>query len=250
MSPLSDQVSWRPPLTRTVKAILIANAALWLLFVVAIQWVGSAPAMELFRATMLHPAWEDPSSVWGGRVWQLLTYAWLHDISTPFHLLFNLLVLYFFGGTFELRWGRRAFLTFYLWCAAGAGILSGLAALVAPGLFGAPVIGASGAVLGFIAAYATLFPERPIYLWMMVPLKGKYLIPLTIGIDFLMFLPQTSSVAFAAHLGGLLTGWLLVTGFWRPRRLIAMIQDRSRRSSRRRSKLRVVREDERGPWIH
>lgn len=244
-----EQVSFRMPLTRAVKAIMIANGALWLLFVIAVQWVGSTSAVDAYRALMLHPASADPSSVWGGRVWQLVTYAWLHDSSSPFHVLFNMLVLYFFGGSFEQRWGTRAFVQFYLWCGVGAAVVSALAALVAPGLFGAPVVGASGAVLGLIAAYATLFPEQSVYLMAVLPLKGKYLIPLTIGIDFLMFLPQTSNLAFAAHLGGLLTGWLLVTGFWRPPRLIAMIRSRSLRARRRRG-LRVVGKDDRGPWIH
>ncbi|GMV41471.1 MAG: hypothetical protein AMXMBFR64_31870 [Myxococcales bacterium] len=242
-----EQVSFRMPLTPAVKAIMASAFAVWLLFVIAIQWVGSTGAGELYVGAMLHPATADPSSVWDGRLWQLVTYAWLHDLATPFHLLFNLLVLYFFGGTFEQRWGTRWFVQFYLICAAGAAVVSGLAAVVAPSLFGAPVVGASGAVLGLIAAFATLFPEQQIYLFMMLPLRGKYLIPLVIGIDLLMFLPQTSSVAFAAHLGGLLTGWLLVTGFWRPRRLIAMIRSRSLRARHRRG-LRVVGKDDR--WIH
>lgn len=232
---------------------MIANAAIWLFFVVAIVWVKSDLAAWAFTHLTLHPASADPFSVLRGEVWQLFTYMWLHDLRSPLHLGFNMLILYFFGVMFEQRWGRKGFLTFYVICGLGGAVVTVLASLLAPGLFGFPVIGASAAILGFLAAYATLFPENPIYLWMVLPIKGKILIPLTLGIDFLMFLTQSSDVAFAAHVGGILAGYLLVTGLWRPRLLLDIIPLKgTRRRGKGRRRMWVVRDDDddKGPWLN
>ncbi|NUN14782.1 MAG: rhomboid family intramembrane serine protease [Myxococcales bacterium] len=222
---------------------MVANFAVWLLVLVAAVWFHIAAAIDLYNLAALHPAWQDPQSVTGGYVWQLFTYMWLHDLGSPLHLLFNMLMLWLFGSHFEEKWGPRAFLQFYLLCGVGAAVFTVLLALAAPSLFGAPVVGASGALLGFISAFARIYPERKVYLWLAIPVSGKHLLWLTIGIDLLFFLSLRSQLAFATHLGGLLTGYLLVTGWWRPQKLISMIQTELGRRRRKSNRLRVVKPD-------
>ena len=77
-------------------------------------------------------------------------------------------------------------------------------------------MGLSGAILGLIAAFSLVFPRQPIYLFFILRIEGRWLLPLTIGMDTLLFLTQPGSFAYATHMGGLLMGYLLVTGYWRP----------------------------------
>ncbi len=236
-----------PPLTPVVLRIMVANFGIWFVTLLLIQWVHSGAVAIVFEHLVLHPAWGDLRAVWRGEVWQLYTYGWLHSLTSPLHVLFNLLVLWFFGPVLERQWGGRPFFVFYSLCLVGAALFTALAALVAPGLFGAPVLGASGAILGLVAAYALTWPHRTIYLWFVLPLRGIHLLWLTIGLDTLFFLTNPQGFAFATHLGGIATAALIVTGMWRPRRW-----NRAWRRWRRRggARFRVVRGGSRDPWIH
>lgn len=230
-----------PRVTPVVKALMISNFAIWLIVLIGAIWLRIPLLADVYNLSALHPAWRDPQSVVHGYIWQLLTYMWLHDLGSPLHLLFNMLMLWLFGSHFEQKWGGRAFFQFYLLCGIGAGLFSVLMALVSPDLFGSPVVGASGALLGFISAFARLYPDRKVYLWLAIPVSGRNLLWLTIGIDLLFFLSLRSQLAFATHLGGLLTGYLLVTGWWRPQKLIGMIRNEAQRRRRKSGRLRVVK---------
>jgi membrane associated rhomboid family serine protease len=196
--------------TRGMTALIVANCALWLLEVLALR--GGGAAADAVRGAML-----EPDRVFGGlRLWQLVTYQLLHDPQDPLHLLFNMLVLYSFGGLFERRWGTRDFLRFYLICGCAAGAVGALAAWVAPGLFGAgPIVGASGALAGLLMAFALIFPGQRVSIMMLATVQARQLVYAAVAIDAILFLTG-SHVAVMVHAGGFLTGWLLVTGRWRP----------------------------------
>jgi len=234
-------------MTPMVRRLLVVHGVIWLVTLVAVRWLGLPGARTVASALYLHPAWADPDTVLHGRIWQLLTYMWMHDLRTPLHILFNLLMLWMFGTVLEQRWGGRPLLVFYVLCGVGGAIVTVLAALIAPGLFGAPVLGASGAVLGLIAAFARTFPNQNIYLWFALPLPARYLIPLTIAIDLLFFLTNPLGMAFATHMGGLGAGWLLVTGRWRPSRMQRWF---GRIGLSRRRRIWVVGERGRDRWLH
>jgi membrane associated rhomboid family serine protease len=97
----------------------------------------------------------------GGRrlqPWRLIGYQFLHSREMFWHIIVNMFGLYFLGPGLERSWGSRKFLAFYLICGASGGILYSLLVRVGlPG--GGPMVGASGAVLGVIAACAILFPH-------------------------------------------------------------------------------------------
>lgn len=235
-----------------VTKILVVNAAVWLGFLVFAKFSVLQPAVWLFAHLRLDVGWASGTSLFGGEIWQLFSYMWLHDLDGPLHLLFNSVVLWMVGPMFERRWGAKAFLSFYLKCGVGAGVVSALFALISQANFGYPIVGASGAILGLVAAFGLLYSEQTLYLWFVVPVKAKWIIPLIVVLDLLMFFGGNSDFALAAHLGGLLTGYLLVTGLWRTPRLKARWELWKRKMRRRRSKIRLVRNspDERGPWIH
>lgn len=147
-------------------------------------------------------------------IWQLLTYALLH--GGLLHILFNGLGIWMFGGDVERVLGSRGFLRFFLVCVLGGGL-----AFVAGGLLSgatAPVIGASGGVMGLVLAFAMFFPERRVFIFPIpfpLPAWVMALLYALLNVYGALF-PGVSRVAYAAHLGGLVAGYLYLKGFIKP----------------------------------
>lgn len=191
------------PMTPVVRQLLIANAVLFLLPLVPgidrpllNTWLGLIPA-DVFAH---------------GHVWQLVTYMFLH--GGLFHILFNMLLLWMFGTSIEARWGSRDFATYYLVCGVGGALanwIAGPSSVV-------PTIGASGAVLGLLVAYALMYPDRVIHIWFVLPIKMKYFVWVLVAIDLFGALSGatgSSGTAHWAHLGGMATGFLFLKQDWR-----------------------------------
>lgn len=153
-----------------------------------------------------------------GYVWQLLTFQFMH--SGWIHLLLNCLAIYMFGREVEEALGRKGFLTLYF----SSGVIGGLlqvaySRLLAwlmnqPAFLTTPVVGASAGAFGLIAAFAMLYPERPLMLLLFfiipVNMRAKFLL-LFEGIVALVGLASVgSNVAHAAHVGGMLTGIIFI----------------------------------------
>jgi membrane associated rhomboid family serine protease len=140
-------------------------------------------------------------------LWQLVTYIFLH--GGFFHILFNMFGLYMFGSELEMTWGTREFTKFFFICGIGAAVTSVIASPHSP----IPIIGASGAIFGLLLAYGVLFPDRIIYLYMIIPIKAKWFVVIFGAITFLSALSATGTgVAYVAHLGGMLVGFLYLRG--------------------------------------
>lgn len=161
----------------------------------------------------------------------LVTYMFLH--GGWLHLIGNMAFLWVFGDNVEDAMGHARFLIFYLLCGIAAGLLhtaivsggNGLipadvaaeAGITEPVLLSqAPLIGASGAVAGVIAAYLMLHPR--VMVWVLalrvIPLRiyAVYALGLWIVMQIVMvMLPQEGPVAWWAHIGGLVAGAVLVT---------------------------------------
>ena len=90
----------------------------------------------------------------------------------PFHLIFNMLILWMFGSEMERTWGSETFIRFYLFTGVGAGALS---LVTAPSSISV-TIGASGALFGILLAYAMTYPNRMVYVYFLFPVKVKYLV--------------------------------------------------------------------------
>jgi membrane associated rhomboid family serine protease len=145
----------------------------------------------------------------------LITYQFLHgDI---FHLLSNMLFLWVFGDNVEDALGHLKFLVFYLLC----GIAGGLAHASLLPTSQLPLIGASGAVAGVIAAYLVLHPRVRVWVlaFRFIPLRipAMWVLGLWVVTQFMMVvLAPNDQVAWWAHIGGLVTGAVLVLFMRRP----------------------------------
>ncbi len=140
-----------------------------------------------------------------GFIWQFITFQFLHGGMT--HLVLNSLGLYFLGRPLEGMLGRRDFIKLYLFSGVLGGVLQTLLAFVSP-RFAGPMVGASAGICGLIAAFSVLAPDSQIYLWFVLPIRGRYFLPIMFGLTllFLVTSSEDSYVAHAAHLGGMLGG--------------------------------------------
>jgi membrane associated rhomboid family serine protease len=191
-NPYRTQTRWSfgGPLTPAVKYIIITCVAAFIIQLLSDSFT------QWFRL--------DPSRVLGsGYIWQLVTYLFLH--GGLFHILINMLILFLFGGEMERTWGTRFFVRYYLICGVGAGIFALFA--------GYPVVGASGAIYGLLVAYAMYFPNRVIYMNVLLifffPIQAKYFAIIMGAIAFLSSIGGSGSgVSHLAHLGGFVIGYL------------------------------------------
>ena len=185
------------------------------------------------------------------RIWQPFTYMFMH--GSFMHIFFNMFALFTFGGVIESRWGAKRFINFYLITGLGAvalqmgvqayevyqitGSVAGHAvtgiindngyingninvqgitteqAQTLLGIYGAPMVGASGAIFGLLVAFGMLYPNAELFIMFIpVPVKAKYIIPVYIFFELSLGVARVpgDSVAHYAHLGGALLGFILV----------------------------------------
>jgi membrane associated rhomboid family serine protease len=147
-----------------------------------------------------------------GQVWRLLTHAFCHDRHNIFHILFNMLFLYWFGRTLELMYGSREFLLFYVTAAVCAAL-----AFVGMDLYTGspfPAVGASGAVMAVVMLYTVHFPGETICIFWFFQIQMRWLMALYVVWDLHPILlalagdQMFTGIAHAAHLGGLAFGFL------------------------------------------
>jgi len=159
---------------------------------------------QFMSPQLLSPLLLSRDGVLHGQIWQFVTYMFLH--GGPFHLIINMLILWMFGSELEYLWGTRRFVKYYFFTGVGAGIVTVLTSA-------SPTLGASGAVFGMLLAYGLTFPDRPVLLYFLFPIKAKYFVIILGLIDLFAALSGSNdNVAHTAHLGGLLFGWVYLKG--------------------------------------
>ena len=148
--------------------------------------------------------------------WQLLTYGFMHGDLT--HIAFNMFGLWMFGADLERVWGPQRFLTFYLVCVVGAGIVQLLVAGYQGGIY--PTVGASGGLYGVLLAFGLTFPNRVIVpLFPPIPMRAIVAVGVFAAIELFSGISGARpGVANFAHLGGMLFGFLMLRFWSRPRR--------------------------------
>lgn len=196
--------------TSALAWVICAIVAGFILESIALRWFSNPAVGNSF----LHALSLSPETFRHGFAWTLLSYGLLHDPGQFFHILGNLLALYFLGRELLPVLGSRRFVGICL----GATILGGLFWLGCNWTHGGRLIGASAAVCGLLVLFACINPDRPItlllFFFLPVTIKPKYLALGLLAFDLfgLLFLelPGTNSlhVAHSAHLGGMLAGWL------------------------------------------
>lgn len=197
------QFSVFPPV---IKNLLILNGLLFLAQIVNGEF--------MYRFLALWPLGTPFANVPDFWPWQLVTYSFLHGGFG--HIFFNMFALWMFGVQIENTWGSRRFAVFYFVCVIGAGLVQlVVATMAAANGQPYPTVGASGGVFGILLAFGMMFPNQPIYLYFLVPIKAKWFV---IGYGVLELWAgitgTQSGVAHFAHLGGMVFGFLLIQ-YWR-----------------------------------
>lgn len=192
--------------------LIVANVLVFLGTVLGVsEAVANADVLGLgyIPAVMNDLAFLEPSDVIVPKNFTYITYAFLH--ADIFHLGGNMLFLWVFGDNVEDALGHVKFLVFYLACAVGGAWLHGV---ILPDSE-APLIGASGAIAGVVAAYLLLHPRVKVWVLvlMRIPLRIPAWIPLVlwIGFQFVMLGVETEDqISWPCHVGGIITGAVLV----------------------------------------
>ena len=221
------------PFTKTVKALVITNVVIWVVGVLILQGIFLKNSF-LFQTFGLVP----DRFLFNFWFWHPFTYMFVHSGSV-FHILFNMLILWWFGSELEMKWGQKFFLSYYLISGIGAALIYLIFVFIYSFITGdplplmAPVVGASGAAYGLLLAYGILFGERVIYFMMMFPMKAKFFV-LIIGVVELVTLLDSgfsSGVANLAHLGGIASGFLVLKYWtsWRLKGFKKSVSDQKRR---------------------
>ena len=183
---------------------------------------------------------------------QIVTHMFMH--GGLWHLFFNMYALYIFGQVLENVWGPKRFFIYYMVCGLGAAFIhetvilfqyERLLNIISPDnlqlvlnegtayiregkvftdenmkslqlLLNTPTVGASGAVFGILLAFGVLFPNTQLMLLIPpMPIRAKYFVLIYGAIELYLALTQPgSNIAHAAHLGGMLFGYMLIR-YWR-----------------------------------
>ncbi|WP_331372062.1 rhomboid family intramembrane serine protease [Sinorhizobium chiapasense] len=193
-------------------ALIATNIAVWLITgPIATEAFANAAVLGLgyIPAVIFDYADLDPSLVIVPDQFTFVTYSFLHGDFT--HLAMNMLFLWVFGDNVEDALGHFRFLVFYLLCAAAGALAHGLLDPHSE----APLIGASGAISGVVAAYFLLHPKVRVWVLVLfrIPLPLPAAIPLAFWIGqqfFMLVVDSGSGVSWSAHVGGIVAGLLLV----------------------------------------
>lgn len=183
---------------------------------------------------------------------QIVTHMFMH--GNFWHLFFNMYALYIFGQVLENVWGPKRFFIYYIVCGLGAALIhesvlafqyNHLAQALSPEnlqlvlnegttyfkkgqgfidpamqslqiFLNTPTVGASGAIFGVLLAFGVLFPNTQLMLLIPpIPIRAKYFVMIYGAIELYLAVTQSGgNIAHAAHLGGMLFGYLLLR-YWR-----------------------------------
>ena len=165
---------------------------------------------------------------------QFFTYMFMHANFS--HIFFNMFAVWMFGRVLEQVWGPKRFLTYYLVCGIGAGVIQELVQFIEytmvwsnyesvnTGFDIIPMsvflnelttVGASGAVYGILLAFGMLFPNSQMFVFPIpVPIKAKYFVIGYAALELVLGITGGDGVAHFAHLGGMLFGLIFII-YWR-----------------------------------
>ncbi len=219
-------------ITDTVKHLMIINVVLYAI-------ASFLPNLHLFDRLSLHFFLDEDFGVW-----QIITHMFMHSEEIVFHLISNMIGLFFFGPPLENMWGRNKFLFFYISAGLGAVLLpwaidyyyysTYMSELMTNGLSEIESynylrrhsnifnqsLGASGAIMGLLVAFGLNYPNAKLaLLFFPVPIAAKIFIPLLLAYEIFAGISGGmtffgANVAHFAHLGGALLGFIIAF-YWK-----------------------------------
>ena len=188
------------PITFAVKWIIITNVVMFVATVLdhrLIGWLGMTPELVIER----------------GYIWQVATYMFLH--GGAIHILFNMLGIWMFGVELERRWGTPFFIRYYAVAGLGGALTMMVVSLLpfaaTATAYDTVTVGASGALFGLLLAYAIYWPERPILL-LLIWVPARVFVMIYGALALLNTFQPNRGIADAAHLGGMIFGYLYLKG--------------------------------------
>jgi len=188
--------------------LIIINVAIFIIDQIVARFVGWPPfyVAGYFSAD---------TAIMHGQVWRLITFQFLH--ADLWHILINMLLLFFFGRFVESYLGSPRYLAFYLLCGiagtAGYMLLWGVGLIV--GAMEAPLIGASAGVFGVLIGTAIIAPDARVLFMFIFPMQMRTVAWIALGVAAFVVLaqgnePGANAGGEAAHLGGAGLGFLLI----------------------------------------
>lgn len=189
--------------------LIIINVSIFLglLAIDFVTWItGTEPVFEFVYKQFSIPS---GLSEFLTRPWTLITYAFAHSVWDIFHILFNMLVLYWFGRVFVEYLGSDKLIALYIIGALTGGIAYLLLYNVNPEFFGnAYMVGASGAIYAIVVGTAVLLPNYTFYLLFFGPVRIKYIAIFYVVLSVLYVRQGVNLGGNIAHLGGALIGFV------------------------------------------
>lgn len=183
-------------LPAVTKVILIINIAIFILNWFTKDLIGSYFALYSIHTGIFQP-------------YQVVTHMFMH--AGLGHLFFNMFGLFMFGRVLESVLGSKKFFILYFLSGFGAAGLQLLIFYIQNAAV--PMVGASGAVLGILAAFAVMFPNVELMIiFLPIPIKAKYLVPIYAVFELFFGIAnfKGDNIAHFAHLGGAIVGFILV----------------------------------------
>lgn len=223
------RVSPRPAVGR----LPIMSVTMWLIVInFAVALIDSVLWHYLGDYRDLALPWERirfaPLAYWGHfspalaifhfQIWRFVTFQFLHAGPGPWHLVVNMLMLYFFGPLVEEYLGKRRFLAFYLICGCAGPVaylllwawsnVTPMALIVNSYV---PLVGASAGLFGILVAAAVVAPNTTVLIYGVFPMQLRAMAWIMLGIAvYTVFSMGHNAGGEAAHLGGAVMGWLLI----------------------------------------
>ena len=205
------RMQWSPTIV-----LLVINATVWVCQFLAYR-AGKTDFFDDYLALSL-------DGLKSGRVWQLLTFQFLHAVPQPWHLLLNSWAIFLFGRVVERALGKWRMLRLYFLSGVMGGIVQMACTWIMPVHFGdAPIVGASAGAFGLVAAFAVLLPNQRLILLLFfvipIAMKAKTLLWFSVAMAVFGMIVPYGNIGHAAHLGGILTGFLFARWVTRGYRL-------------------------------
>ncbi|MCD6050239.1 MAG: Rhomboid family protein [Verrucomicrobia bacterium] len=214
----NDGSKWSP-----VKVLLVVTITLFFLQCILQVYFGRS-LVKQFGLSL--------AGLESGAYWQFLTCQFLHSAPWPWHVIGNCIGIYFLGSAMQEVLTDKDFYKLYLGAGTMGGVLQLLATLILPNQEDLPMVGASAGVFGLMGAFATMFPEKELTLWlyfMPLQVRAKHLFWGFFGLSLFGTLFPYSNVADGAHLGGLLTGFAFIRLGLHERSFFSLIRSRRKR---------------------
>ena len=192
-------------LPKVLRILLIANAVVF-----GIAFVGGMLGLHLNLPGYGYAGIREYISYFGAffpfapeQAWRFVSYMFVH--IDFWHFIFNMLMLWMFGSDVADMMGSKHFTGMYFFCGIFAAIFSMVMYWV--GMTNAPIIGASGALMGIFVAYYKFFPNRTLLMFFFFPMRIKYAMWFMVAVDVLMA-GSGDQIAHLAHLGGVVGGFI------------------------------------------